>query len=583
MLNILVEREKMFNRKRSFSLSTTLLALIMGASIFLAGQVWAAEPEYGGTLTVTGELVQYPPTSWDPAEWVWTSMIWTEPFLSTLQLGDFVKNGPRGTNDWHYKGYAGAPYDLVRGYLAESWTVPNDRTIIYKIRKGIMWHEVPGVMASREFTAEDVAYAWNRNKSAKGAWAWTGDIDSITATDKYTVVFKLNKWMPDWINKIGDADYATRVYPREVVEAGAGDWRNWRGIGTGPFLLEDFVEGSTVTYVKNPTYTFPTYDTATINGKEYEIPFIDRLVHSLNKDISSQIAALRTGKIDQHDNVVSEYIKSLKNTNPDMQFSSKLSARKHYVGMRLDKEPFDDLRVRKAMAMAIDRQAIIDSMWGGEGEILDFPYEPYMPETLYTPLEKLPFTTAEQFEYNPERARQLLAKAGYPNGFKSTLNSYSNEPYGSLSEMMVAFWKDIGVDVSIELIEGTSFDDMLTKKTYSPLTISSKGVHIDPFQVINLVWIDPDFLHNTARFGLHPDYPEMKELYDRAYGSVDMDESIKMMKELNQKLLATTVFTQIPSAYVYHASQPWIENYYGSQILFFSHAAAHLWINSDLK
>ncbi|MDE0229367.1 MAG: ABC transporter substrate-binding protein [Spirochaetaceae bacterium] len=543
----------------------------------------AGEPEYGGTLTVTGELVQYPPTSWDPAEWIWTSMIWTEPFLQSLLLGDFVNNGPRGSNDWHYQGYAGAPYDLVIGLLAESWTVPDDRTIILKIRKGVMWHEVPGVMASRELTAEDVAYTWNRNISAEGAWdAMVGLIDSVTATDTYTVEFKLTAWMPDWINKIGDADYATRVYPREVVEAGPGDWRNWRGIGTGPFLLDDFVEGSTVTYVRNPTYTVPYWDTATINGKDYEIPFIDRMVHSLMTDISAQIAALRTGKIDQHDNLTAEYVQSLRNTNPDMQFMSKPSPRKHYVGMRLDAEPFDDVRVRKAMAMAIDRQAIVDAVWGGEGEIYDFPYEASMPETLYTPLDKLPESTAEQFEYNPERARELLAEAGYPDGFETTLNSYSNEPYGSLSEIVVAFWNDIGVDVAIELLEGTSFDAMLTAKTYAPLTISSKGYHIDPFQVINLVWIDP-FLHNTALFDLHPDYAELKDLFDRAYASIDMVESMQMMKELSQKLLATVAFTQLPTPFVYHAVQPWVENYYGSQILFFSPAAAHLWINSDLK
>ena len=132
-------------------------------------------------------------------------------------------------------------------------------------------------------------------------------------------------------------------------------------------MLEDFVEGSTVTYVRNPTYTVPYWDTATINGKEYEIPFIDRLVHSLITDISSQIAALRTGKIDQHDNLTAEYVESLQNTNPEMQFMSKPSPRKHYVGMRLDTEPFDDIRVRKAMAMAIDRQAIVNTIWGGEG------------------------------------------------------------------------------------------------------------------------------------------------------------------------------------------------------------------------
>ena len=208
------------NRKSTFrsTLLALMLALILGGAGFLGSPAWAAgEPEYGGTLTVTGELMQYPPASWDPAEWIWTSMIWTEPFLQTLLLGDFEKNGPRGTNEWHYQGFAGAPYHLVKGLLAESWTVADDKTIIFKIRQGIMWHEVPGVMASREFTAEDVAYTWTRNKSAEGAWAHVvGTIDTVTATDKYTVEFKLKQWMPDWINKIGDADYATRVYPREV-------------------------------------------------------------------------------------------------------------------------------------------------------------------------------------------------------------------------------------------------------------------------------------------------------------------------------------------------------------------------------
>jgi peptide/nickel transport system substrate-binding protein len=65
-----------------------------------------------------------------------------------------------------------------------------------------------------------------------------------------------------------------------------------------------------------------------------------------------------------------------------MKFASKPDQRKRYVGMRLDREPFDDLKVRKAMAMAIDRQAIVDTIFGGEGMIFDFPYEPSMPETI---------------------------------------------------------------------------------------------------------------------------------------------------------------------------------------------------------
>ena len=123
----------MFNPNRKSTFRSTLLALILGGGAgFLGSPAWAAEPEYGGTLTVTGELVLYPPASWDPAEWIWTSMIWTEPFLQSLLLGDFAKNGPRGTNEWHYQGYAGAPYHLVKGLLAESWTVPDNKTIIFK-------------------------------------------------------------------------------------------------------------------------------------------------------------------------------------------------------------------------------------------------------------------------------------------------------------------------------------------------------------------------------------------------------------------------------------------------------------------
>jgi peptide/nickel transport system substrate-binding protein len=128
---------------------------------------------------------------------------------------------------------------------------------------------------------------------------------------------------------------------------------------------------------------------------------------------------------------------------------------------------------------------------------------------------------------------------------------------------------------------------MLTAETYSPLTVSAKGYHIDPFQVINLMYITRPFFHNTALFDLHPEYPEFKELFDRAYASTDMAESLKLMKELNQKLYSTAVFTQIPSPFVYHAYQPWVENYYGEdgesvgglQRGVFS----RVWINSALK
>ena len=183
----------------------------------------------------------------------------------------------------------------------------------------------------------------------------------------------------------------------------------------------------------------------------------------------------------------------------------------------------------------------------------------------------------------PERAKQLLAEAGYPNGFKSTLNSFSGEPHGSLSEIVVAYWKNIGIDVSIELHESTTFEAMLAEKTHAPIVINAKGGHIDPFHILSLVYIENDQFTNSSLFREHPEYAEFKKQFDRAYTSTDMDEALMLMKDLSQKVLGTVAYTQLPTPYTYHAAQPWVENYYGSQLSFFTPAAAHLWINSAAK
>ena len=401
------------NRKSTFrsTLPALMLALLLGGAGFLGSPAWAAEikgfsseaaknagPQYGGTITQAGWKSYRPPSSWDPADWVWTLMIWYEPYLQQPLGGDFLNKGPRGTNEFAFNNSAGPPLAFQEGRLAESWTLPDENTLIFKLRKGIMWNEVPGVMASRELTAEDFAYSWGRNLASESKWSSYDPIESVTATDKYTVEFKFTSYMPDWWFNVS-GHLPGWVYPPELVKAGIGDWRNHRGIGTGPFMLDDYVEGSHVSYVRNPNY----WETATINGKEYEIPFIDRLVLSLVGDKTTQTAALRTGRVDMQDEVDLVQVESLKATNPEMKFTSRPSNSKYFVAMRLDTKPFDDLRVRKAMSMAIDRKGVIAAVWGGGagGELLDFPFAANMPESFYTPLEKLPKSTREQFEITP--------------------------------------------------------------------------------------------------------------------------------------------------------------------------------------
>ncbi len=159
------ERNQMNRQKSKSTFSTTLLALmlalILGGAGFLGSPAWAAEPQYGGSITfLDGYGGRFPPTQWDPAKGVWTVGVYVEPYYETLLATDFVKNGPRGTNEYPSYHSQGAIEELLTGRLAESWSVPDETTLIFKLREGIMWQAKPGVMESRELTAEDVAYSF---------------------------------------------------------------------------------------------------------------------------------------------------------------------------------------------------------------------------------------------------------------------------------------------------------------------------------------------------------------------------------------------------------------------------------------
>ena len=233
-----------------------------------------------------------------------------------------------------------------------------------------MYQGKPGVMKSRELTAEDIVYSYKRDigwekKDEHWAPAYQS-LESITATDKHTVEFKTNKYLMEWWWWFGYATWgACTIYPEELVTAGIDDWRNHVGIGTGPFLLEDYVEGSHVAYAKNPNY----WDSYVYNDKKYEIPFIDRMVKTLIQDKSSQIAALRTGKIDVYDVVEQKFIPTLEKSSPELKLIGRVAERSWRIGYRTDTKPFDDIRVRKALSMAIDREAFINTLWGGVKEI----------------------------------------------------------------------------------------------------------------------------------------------------------------------------------------------------------------------
>ena len=221
--------------------------------------------------------------------------------------------------------------------MAEKWSLPDANTIIYTLRRGVMWSGKPGVMKARELTAEDVVHSINMGKP-RFNMAQIQALQSITATDRYTVTIKLDKFIPHWFNYYGWGSWSgpPAIVPRELTDEAMKDWKTLVGLGTGPFHLEDYVEGSAVSYTKNPNY----WDSYVFNDKKYEIPFIDRLVKVLIQDKSSQVAALRTGKIDVYDVLETKFVDSVKRSAPEIKMIERSAERAWRIGMRLDFEPF---------------------------------------------------------------------------------------------------------------------------------------------------------------------------------------------------------------------------------------------------
>jgi len=408
------------------------------------------EPEYGGTLNwrLATDI-----TSWDP----WRSSDWTG-LRAMYMEGWFGMNWTTDRKDLPLKGGFTDPSTQFP-LIVESWEIPdNFITFIVHVREGVTWQGKPPVNG-RELTAYDLEYYWHRMVGGMGSGFEAGsnpytyfkgwdDFKSIEATDKYTIVFTLKYsvagiWTMLW--GPGNAPFA-----REVVEQ-YGDLADWRNaVGTGPFLLTDYVAGSSVTFERNPTYW--GWDQ---RNPDKEIPYVDGAKYLIIPDQSTAFAALRTGKIPMMSGIGWEQAEAFEQTNPELKQVSIMGTG-YSVAMRIDKEPFTDINVRKALNMAINQKELAETYYGGRVE--GKPYSYYAPNMgpYYTPFEEWPKELQEGHSYNPASARALLAEAGYPDGFKTSILVSSADDM-DLVQIVKGYFYDIGVDMEIEIVEATTF------------------------------------------------------------------------------------------------------------------------------
>ena len=533
----------------------------------------AEKPQYGGTLSIGNVYYTVSPLSFDVADWPWKHNQDTGLAYEQLFAADLSKSKRNG-GPFPFQSDAFLPPQGIRGELAEKWELKqNPWRLEVQLRKGVMFPAKAGVMAAREMTAEDVVYSYDRLvKSPKKIAGYFDHVDKVEATGKHTVVFTYKYYNAEYDYRFGWGYYSA-IMPKEVVTAGAQDWKN--ASGTGPFLLSNYVQGNSLTFTKNKDY----WDSETLGGTPYKLPFADSITYRFIKDEATMLTALRTAKVDVLEAIRWSAADELKKNAPKLQWSKYLAMGGNFVALRTDTKPFDDIRVRRALNMAVNKAEIIKTYWGGQAEMLAFPMHPTWTG-YYEPLSDMPESVKELFVYNPVKAKALLAEAGYPNGFSFKTQTTSASVDNDLLAMVAAYLAKVGVKMEIQVLEYPAFMSAMGTKSNAPGYYMFTGA-TNPTTSLRKNFLKGQYW-NPSQYN-DPEFDKkMAEVY------AEPDERVRMIKAklMTREILDKAPYLWLPTQYGYTAWWPWVKNY-GGELRAGSERPnpihARMWVDQEMK
>jgi len=544
-------------------------------------------PQYGGTITVVrpsissvfdNAVVRAPMTD--------TSLI---PYEQLIFL-DWAK-GPAGTGeiDW-----AGVVYKF-QGFgpqLAESWEIPEIGTWVLKIREGAYFaydetSEASQLVNGREFTADDVVYnvrRYHTDPDFPGGWV-RGALPAMSAavevekTGPWEVTLKtpvdpFNGFF--WVTWGGASQHM--FAPEVIKEYGdANDWR--RVVATGPYMLTDFVADSQATYIRNPNYWGK--DPVGL-GEGNQLPYADGIKLLAIPDTSTRLAAMRTGRTDWVTDIGFEDAEPLLQANPNLKFNEYIPYGRT-VSMRIDDEdlPFKDIKVRQALMMATDYNALKNDLFQGKAEIVVHPVPPTY-SWLHTPLEDLPEAVQKLYKYDPEGAKALLTEAGYPEGFQSSIVVQNILNDADWASTLKAMWEKVGVEVEIKPVEGVSYQGIVSARSWEGMIFGTAGVNT----LYTVILALSEYRGAARNWVIQDQYIIDQYAEMQANVFVNMDKTDEIYRDLVPYIMEQAYVIPIPTPYSYTIWQPWIKNYHGekaSGLLAVDLWPQHVWVDDALK
>ncbi|RKQ35911.1 ABC transporter substrate-binding protein [Oceanobacillus halophilus] len=393
--------------------------------------------------------------------------------------------------------------------IAEDYEISEDGlTYTFQLKEGILFHD------GSELISEDVVYSYERLSGLNGEEPLSSQfagIENIEAPSDYEVVITLKE--------NNSAFLAANIRP--ILPAGYEE-QSTSPIGAGPFKFEEYQAGQQLTLVKNEDYYM-----------QDKVPPFDKVQFIVMPDPESAVLAMQAGEIDVIPGVTPQGMMQLGesvNTVSGPQNMVQLMALNNEV------EPLDDVNVRKAINLAIDKDMIIETVADGMGTKLGSNFSPAMDFYYEAGLE-------DYYQPNIEEAKALLADAGYADGFDLELTVPSDYQFHvDTAQVVVEQLSQIGINVEIKLIEFSSWLETVYQDAQYESTIVSFTGKLDPYEV--LVRYISDYQSNFVNYN----NPEYDALIEQAVASTDENEMADLYKQAQRLLTedAASVYIMDP-------------------------------------
>jgi peptide/nickel transport system substrate-binding protein len=521
-----------FTRRDLLSLSGSALA----GTVLAPSALRAQTPKRGGVLTLR---------VWDPPHF--------DPYLVIAFKTQVVYSFTHSRLLKHKAGPSvQAGSFVLEGDLAESWSQPTETTYVFRLRKGVRWHTKPPPNG-RELTADDVVYSMDRfrNLTANPQNYLLGAVERVEATDRYTVKVTLKEpyvWFPDIVaNPMTGA-----IVAREAVEK-FGDLKKWEAtVGTGPWMLDSYRPNIGMTLVRNPHYFVPG------------LPYIDRVELVVDEDQSSRVSAFLARKYDLGPEFMgtmnrpdwNQLKDQLAKHRPGLHMLELPSNVRMGVTMRSDRPPFNDVRVRRALSLALNRQALVEAVADGAA-VFNPPGLPIALKDWSLPVDQLG-EGAQYYKYDPAEARRMLAQAGYAKGFSTVIDfhSFGETALVDGAQLIAKDLKEIGVEAKLNQREYGAYIATVPLGKYEGIVWGPSTPFLDPDS-----FLASAYLPESPRNNMKVNDPPLTDMLLRQRRVHDPAKRRELLLDIQRYLAKMVYRAEAYSAVLPAVWDPALKNY----------------------